>query len=91
MKYIVLISMLMLAGCGEYAPEREVEQPVQFEMNMPEGLKDCKTFRVTAKGDIGIVVLVTRCPNSTTTTHSSGKGSVTSIVAEEDVNAEEDQ
>lgn len=51
-------------------------------INMPEGLKDCKTFRVW--GEHNFHMLVTRCPHSDTSTTGGGKNEPNSIVANDE-------
>ena len=73
MKYIFILSMVILTGCGPYA--KETQWPV-----MPEGLQDCKIYNLSDGN--GHAITVARCPLSSTTVKNSNKLSTTSITVE---------
>lgn len=87
-KFLAIAALLLLSACAPDAEENDagVKNPELVEgINMPEGLKDCKTFRVW--GERNFYMLVTRCPHSDTTTRSGGNTATASVVA----NDEEEQ
>ena len=59
MKSWILVFAVMLSGCAPSAEERTANFTV-----MPEGLKDCKVYRIS---DGSENITVVRCPNSSTT------------------------
>lgn len=71
-KAMIALAMLALAGCTPRV--EEVSYP------MPEGLKDCQSYRLTNESGSQIVVI--RCPNSNVTAKTGGKNSKTTVVAE---------
>lgn len=74
MKHLVLLILtLSLLGCAGPSEERtEV-------WDLPEGLKDCKVFKLTPRNALSSITVV-RCPQSVTTTHTGGKGAWTASV-----------
>lgn len=87
-KFLAIAALLLLSACAPDAEENDagVKNPELVKgLNMPEGLKDCKTFRVW--GEHNFYMLVTRCPHSDTATRGSWKNAATSVVA----NDEEEQ
>jgi hypothetical protein len=69
---IAFLSLGCLTAC------RNSSAPVSFPTVAPE-LKDCKFFRL--RNEIGDVIVVARCPNSTTsTTYPAGKTQRTAVV-----------
>lgn len=72
---ILGLGMFLLTSCD--SPEENAQEiaPKELSMNMPEGLKDCKTYLVHSNEGYSSI-MVTRCPNSATIT-TTGKGSVT--------------
>ena len=73
MKYILILSLVLLTGCGPYA--KETRWPV-----MPEGLQDCKIYNLSDGN--GHAITVARCPLSSTTVINSNKLPTTSIPVE---------
>ena len=73
LKIIVLFTTVMLAACSPNGHERN-----DYTV-LPDGLKDCKFYRVS--NGIGAITVV-RCPNSSTTVHSGGKQSQTTVTVE---------
>jgi len=71
MKYIVMLLLVGLVGCKPDAEERVYSV-------LPEELKDCRFFRLS--DEIGNVITVARCPNSSTTVKMQNKQSTTSVV-----------
>lgn len=72
MKYLIIIATLLLSACTPSG--HEVVMPV-----IPDGLKDCKFFKLTDEN--GTVIRVVRCPmSSTSATYQSGKVSTTTVV-----------
>lgn len=70
----ILFAAGIISGCTNSA--KEVLFPV-----LPQELKDCKVFFLTNEG--GGALTVMRCPNATTSTsYTSGKSTVTSIVVD---------
>lgn len=62
---LIIVCSFVLSGCDMSSGERT------YKYDLPEGLHDCKIYKVN--GD-GRVLYVVRCPNSSThTTYSSGK------------------
>jgi hypothetical protein len=59
MKSWILVFAVMLSGCAPSAEERTANFTV-----IPDGLKDCKIYRIS---DGGENITVVRCPNSSTT------------------------
>ncbi len=74
---LVAAALLLIAGC---APASYEERTGEFLL--PEGLKDCKIYRLQAGN--GSIITVVRCPNSSTVTHRSGKSNQSSIVIDPD-------
>ena len=74
MKKLICAIALLLAACSE--PNYK---PADFPVRPPE-LADCKIFRVENKG--GVILYITRCPNSTTSTTTQGKTPVNVIVVD---------
>jgi hypothetical protein len=70
MKYILILSLVLLTGCGPYA--KETRWPV-----MPEGLQDCKIYNLSDGN--GHAITVARCPLSATTVKNSNKTPSTAI------------
>jgi len=69
---LVAIFAAFLTACEPYAEQLSV--PV-----LPDELKDCKFYMVSANGR-GYMTVV-RCPNSTTsTTYNTGKSQYTTVV-----------
>jgi hypothetical protein len=66
---VIVLSTALLVACQPYAQQEKY--PV-----LPEELQDCKFYRIS---DGASYITVARCPNSTTTVKTSGKGSKTSI------------
>lgn len=72
-KIIPLIAVVLLAACSPNGHERN-----DYTV-LPNGLKDCKFYRVSN----GIEeITVVRCPNSSTTVYSGGKQSQTTVTVE---------
>jgi hypothetical protein len=72
MKSWILVFAVMLSGCAPSAEERTANFTV-----MPEGLKDCKVYRIS---DGSENITVVRCPNSSTTSRiGKTKKTVTTI------------
>lgn len=68
-KLFIILSAVMLVACSPSS--NEMHFPV-----LPEGLKDCRFYKVS---DGSTEIKVVRCPNSqTTTTHQVGAKSHTS-------------
>jgi hypothetical protein len=59
MKSWILVFAVMISGCAPSAEERTANFTV-----MPDGLKDCKIYRIS---DGVENITVVRCPNSSTT------------------------
>jgi hypothetical protein len=73
MKYILLLLVLVLAGCGP------AEYKEQHFSQMPPELKDCKTYYITEGNGGGITVM--RCPEATTSVNKQeGKVKKTYVV-----------
>ena len=70
MKYILILSLMLLTGCGPYA--KETHWPI-----LPEGLQDCKIYNLSDGN--GHAITVARCPLSATTVKNSNKTPSTSI------------
>lgn len=72
LNYTSLIGMIIIAAtlsaCDDTAEPKE-SSSAEIKMDMPDGMKDCKVFRAEASGG-GFVIVVTRCPHSTTTTQA---------------------
>ena len=66
---IFTLSVVLLSACQPSANTKDY--PV-----LPDGLKDCKFYSVS---DGVSYITVARCPNSSTTVKTSGKGNKTSI------------
>lgn len=74
---VLFIVALSLVGCSPSATEETAKFTV-----MPEGLKDCKIYRITPTG--GDSLNVVRCPlSNTTTSYSSGKTTTSVSVTEQ--------
>jgi hypothetical protein len=71
MKYVLILSLMVLAGCEPSATEKV--WPV-----MPAGLQECKFYRLA--DEHGQVLNVARCPLSTTTVKTHAKTPVTTII-----------
>lgn len=69
MKNILLIGVALLLASCTFDPDKneKLAEPEELRANMPPGLKDCKAYRVYAEG---MTMVITRCPNSETTTRS---------------------
>lgn len=76
MKKVVLLACLLMCGCDNTASE--IALPT--DITMPDGLKDCKFFKIDAPGVGGIGYMrVVRCPNSSTTNVTGKSDTVTGI------------
>lgn len=73
MKYTLLLSLMLLAGCEPDA--RETIWPI-----LPEGLQDCKFYRLQDTN--GNAIQVARCPLSATTLKTAAKSPVTTITVD---------
>jgi hypothetical protein len=73
MKYVLILSLMVLAGCEPSATEKV--WPV-----MPAGLQDCKFYKL--KDAEGNALNVARCPLSTTTVKTQAKTPVTTIIVD---------
>lgn len=71
MKYLLIISLLLLTACS---PDAKIKH---YEV-LPDELKDCKFFRLTDSS--GSSITVARCLNSTTTVRQSDKPGTTSVI-----------
>lgn len=76
-KIMMLVAIAtLLSGCEKEAKE------TTSKYTLPEGLEDCKIFKL--RNDDGGVIVVTRCPlSSTTTAYTSGKSTESSTVIDE--------
>lgn len=73
---VMISSVMLLSGC-----ETETKE-VSQNYDIPEGLKDCKLYEM--KGKDGGRLTIVRCPlSATTTTHTSGKSTLTNTVVEQ--------
>lgn len=70
---IALLAAMAVAGCSDSA--RTVNFPA-----MPADFADCKVVRVSNSN--GAELTLARCPNSTTTTRTTGKNPRTTIVVD---------
>ncbi len=76
MKKIVLSGLLMVYCIALVTCSKPGAAPQEFP-NLPEGLVDCKFYRLT---DLhGVQALIGRCPNSTVTVRSAVKAPVTIV------------
>lgn len=74
MKYLIALSIILLAGCTPSAQEQT--WPI-----LPDGLKDCKFYKLT--DDSANTIRVVRCPmSSTTATYKVGKSTQTTVVVD---------
>jgi hypothetical protein len=73
MKYVLILSLVLLAGCEPSAKEKV--WPV-----MPAELQDCKFYRLTDSEANSISIA--RCPLSTTTVKTQAKNPVTTITVD---------
>jgi hypothetical protein len=73
MKYVLILSLMLLAGCEPSATEKI--WPV-----MPAELQDCKFYKL--KDAEGNALNVARCPLSTTTVKTQAKNPVTTITVD---------
>lgn len=66
MKYIIIaMAFLTLTSCGFFEDSKEI---VIDKKELPEGLKDCRVFKVNPSA-ISRNIIVFRCANSTTTSY----------------------
>lgn len=70
---IVILSVFILVSCTRQTSETQ-------EFILPEGLKDCRIFRMD-NGQLTQVIVV-RCPNSSTTVKYNGKHSWETITVD---------
>lgn len=76
---VFMCTSALLTGCTD---KSTVENTQNFIL--PEGLKDCKIFKLNSGGAISTLMHVVRCPNSeTTTTDSVGKTTQSVTLLEE--------
>ena len=74
MKYLIVLSIILLAGCSPSAEEKV--WPI-----LPDGLKDCKFYKL--RDDSANTITVVRCPMaSTTTQYKVGKSTQTTVVVD---------
>lgn len=73
MKYVLILSLMLLAGCEPSATEKI--WPV-----MPAGLQDCKFYSL--KDADGYTLHIARCPLSATTAKTQAKNPVTTITVD---------
>lgn len=74
MKYLIGLTLILLAGCTPSAQEQTF--PV-----VPEGLKDCKFYKLTDES--ANTIRVVRCPGSSTSmNYQTGKTRSNSIVVD---------
>ena len=72
MRLLIALSIILLAGCTPSAQEQT--WPI-----LPDGLKDCKFYKLT--DDSANTITVVRCPMaSTTTQYKVGKSTQTTVV-----------
>ena len=76
MKKAVLLACLLMCGCDNTASE--IALPT--DITMPDGLKDCKFFKLAMPGTVGYMRVV-RCPNSSTT-NVTGKSDTVTVIDE---------
>lgn len=72
-KFVIIALSLLFASCGKETRE------ISGNYSIPKGLSDCEFYSM--KNDMNIITVV-RCPNSSTSTTTSGKYSQTSVVIE---------
>lgn len=70
----IIAMAVLMSGCEKGS------NVSKFQDALPEGMKDCKVYNLY-DGDGGRITIA-RCPNSTTSVESSGKGGMASIVTE---------
>jgi hypothetical protein len=73
MKYVLILSLMLLAGCEPSATEKV--WPV-----MPPGLQDCKFYKL--KDTEGNAMNIARCPLSATTVKTQAKNPQTTITVD---------
>ena len=86
MKITLLVLSLMavgLAACDKNNKVEDDEKPMEIKMNMPIGLKDCKTYRVAGEHN-GFFMVITRCPHGDTTSRFGKNGHTTVIDDDEE-------
>ena len=76
---ITVGTMFVLSGCSP-----KYEDVSGRYASKPEALKDCTFSRLLS--DEGSSITVVRCPNSDTTTRTSGKSPITTAVIEDTIN-----
>lgn len=83
-KSLLLISVLFLIGCEKYTTE------ISGDYVLPEGLADCKIYRL--QNDGGGQIKVVRCPNSDTSAeYKEGKFTRHTIVIDGKTYVEEEK
>lgn len=78
---LIVMSAFCLTAC------EKTTQSVDDIFVMPEGMKDCKAYKMSSGS--GTVLYVVRCPLSTTSTTKTGKTPVRTIVTETQENLED--
>lgn len=80
-KLLIALSLVAMLGCSKHTSESS------DEFVLPDGLKDCKVFRMD-NGRLTQVIVV-RCPNSSTAVHKGGKHQWNTMTADETVSEKE--
>lgn len=74
MKYLIALTLVLLAGCTPSAEEKT--WPI-----LPDGLKDCKFYKL--RDDSGNTITVVRCPaSSTSVQYKVGKSTQTTVTVD---------
>jgi hypothetical protein len=76
---LVIGTLFVLSGCSP-----KYEDVSGRYASKPEALKDCTFTRLSSNEASNITVV--RCPNSDTTTRTSGKSPITTVVIEDTIN-----
>lgn len=79
-KFLVILSLLLLSACSKKTYD------VSEDYVMPDGLKDCKIFRVESGGLNELYI--TRCNSSVSTTRP-GKHAINTITTEDEYQPKE--
>lgn len=74
---LVLAIVATLLGCSKTTKD------VTQSFTLPPGLSDCKVHHMRGDSDADYLrIIVVRCPNSSTTTTTSGKNPISTTVVE---------
>jgi len=80
----LVFALVLLSSCDSPEETAEIEAPREIQLNAPEALKGCRTFHVHSTTPGYPSMIITRCPQSVTTTRTDAGQVTVSEHAEEE-------